>query len=210
MNTSRKTRRLAQLSVLVAIMLILSFTPLGFIPLLGLNATTMHIPVILGACMFGPRIGALLGLLFGITSVVRATVEPSIISFVFTPFYSFSPEFSGSWQSLIVAIVPRILIGVVAGYVFMFLAKRVKVVFALLAAGILGSLTNTAGVMFLIYYFFGDSFAMALHKPVSMLISVIMGVIFVNGITEAIVAAFINTALYKALAKPFGLTVPKQ
>ena len=111
-------RRMAQIALLVAIMIVLASTPLGYIPLPFMRATTMHIPVIVGACLLGPKVGALLGGLFGITSVVIATVQPNITSFVFTPFYSFSPEFHGSWMSLVVAIAPRILIGVVAGLVF--------------------------------------------------------------------------------------------
>ena len=109
---------LAQMALLVALELVLAFTPLGYIPLGFMNATTMHIPVILGACLLGPKMGGVLGAVFGVTSVIRATITPNLTSFVFTPFYSFNPEFSGNWTSLIVAIVPRVLIGVLAGLVF--------------------------------------------------------------------------------------------
>lgn len=114
MQKKTNVRLLTQMALLTALMLVMAFTPLGYIPLPFMNATTMHIPVIIGACLLGPKMGGVLGGLFGITSVVRATISPNLTSFVFTPFYSFSPEFHGSWTSLIVAIVPRILIGVCA------------------------------------------------------------------------------------------------
>ncbi|HIY52764.1 MAG TPA: ECF transporter S component, partial [Candidatus Agathobaculum merdavium] len=154
---------LAQMALLVALELVLAFTPLGYIPLGFMNATTMHIPVILGACLLGPKAGALLGGVFGVTSVIRATITPNLTSFVFTPFYSFSSEFSGNWTSLIVAIVPRVLIGVIAGLVFQFVMRvsHDKQAVALPIAGFVGSMVNTIGVMGLIYLLFGEQYAAA-------------------------------------------------
>lgn len=195
------TQLLAQMGLLTALMVIMAFTPLGYIPLGFMNATTMHIPVILGACLFGPKMGAVLGGLFGITSVVRATLTPIITSFVFTPFYSFSPEFSGSWKSLIVAIVPRILIGLVSGLVFEALVKIVKkdaVAFGI--AGFVGSMVNTIGVMGLIYLLFGEQYAAAGGMSYDLLFGVIMGVVGMNGIPEAIIAAVLVCAIGKALS----------
>ena len=65
---------MAQMAFLTAIMLVMAFTPLGYIPLPFMNATTMHIPVIIGACLLGPKAGGALGGIFGITSVVKATI----------------------------------------------------------------------------------------------------------------------------------------
>ena len=75
-------RLLAQMALLVALELVLAFTPLGYIPLGFMNATTMHIPVILGACLLGPKMGGVLGAVFGVTSVIRATITPNLTSFV--------------------------------------------------------------------------------------------------------------------------------
>lgn len=197
-------RRMAQIALLVAIMIVLASTPLGYIPLPFMRATTMHIPVIVGACLLGPKVGALLGGLFGITSVVIATVQPNITSFVFTPFYSFSPEFHGSWMSLVVAIAPRILIGVVAGLVFQGLMKVVKSqALSLAVAGLAGSMTNTAGVMGLIYLLFGEQYALAGGKDPALLFGVILGVIGTNGVVEAIIAGILTAAVGKALFAAF-------
>ena len=126
---NRKSKKMdvtfmAQIALLTGIMIVMAFTPLGYIPLPFMNATTMHIPVIVGACILGVKGGAILGTVFGITSVVKATIQPNLTSFVFTPFYSFSPEFHGGFSSLIVAIVPRILIGVTAALTFQILMKK--------------------------------------------------------------------------------------
>ena len=197
-------RRMAQIALLVAIMIVLASTPLGYIPLPFMRATTMHIPVIVGACLLGPKVGALLGGLFGITSVVIATVQPNITSFVFTPFYSFSPEFHGSWMSLVVAIAPRILIGVVAGLVFQGLMKVVKSqALSLAVAGLAGSMTNTVGVMGLIYLLFGEQYALAGGKDPALLFGVILGVIGTNGVVEAIIAGILTAAVGKALFAAF-------
>ena len=174
------------------------------IPLPFMRATTMHIPVIVGACLLGPKVGALLGGLFGITSVVIATVQPNITSFVFTPFYSFSPEFHGSWMSLVVAIAPRILIGVVAGLVFQGLMKVVKSqALSLAVAGLAGAMTNTVGVMGLIYLLFGEQYALAGGKDPALLFGVILGVIGTNGVVEAIIAGILTAAVGKALFAAF-------
>ncbi len=200
MEKKMDVRLLAQMALLTALMLVMAFTPLGYIPLPFMNATTMHIPVIIGACLLGPKLGGVLGGLFGLTSVLKATITPNLTSFVFTPFYSFSPEFHGSWMSLIVAIVPRVLIGIVAGLLFQWLGKLVRnETVSLAIAGFVGSMVNTIGVMGLIYLLFGEQYAAAGGKDPALLLGVIMGVIGMNGVPEAIIAAILTAAVCKAL-----------
>lgn len=200
MQKKTNVRLLTQMALLTALMLVMAFTPLGYIPLPFMNATTMHIPVIIGACLLGPKMGGVLGGLFGITSVVRATISPNLTSFVFTPFYSFSPEFHGSWMSLIVAIVPRILIGVCAGWVFLGLKKMIhNETVSLAVSGFVGSMVNTIGVMGLIYLLFGEQYAAAGGTSPNLLLGVIMGVVGFNGVPEAIIAAVLTAAVSKAV-----------
>ena len=137
--------------------------------------------------------------------MVRATLEPTITSFVFTPFYSFSPEFSGNWSSLIVAILPRILIGVVAGLAFRGMMRLGQNEGAsLLIAGLAGSMTNTIGVMGLIYALFGEQYAMATKQAASALLGAILFIVGTNGVVEAIIAALLTVAVCKALFAAFG------
>lgn len=66
-------------AMFLAIMILLAATPLGFIPIGPINATTMHIPVIIASIILGPRIGAGLGTIFGVISMIRSTDRKSVV-----------------------------------------------------------------------------------------------------------------------------------
>lgn len=205
-KTSEKTLGLVQLALFGAIIFILAFTPfIGYIPLGVTRATIIHIPVIVGAILLGPKRGAILGALFGVTSLIQNTISPTATSFVFSPFYSVG-DGGGNPLSLIICFVPRILIGVVSYYVYIGLKKLFKErkggeTLSLTIAGLAGSLTNTLLVMNLIYFLFGDSYAAAKEITVDTLYKVILTVIGINGVPEAILAAVLTAAICKALFK---------
>lgn len=108
-----------------AIIIIMAFTPIGYIPLVVINATIIHIPVILGALFCGPKRGAFLGFVFGLTSFIKNTVMPSSLSaFVFSPVLAYSVVGpAGIIKSTIICFVPRILVGVIPYFVFVGLKK---------------------------------------------------------------------------------------
>lgn len=178
-------------AMFLAIMIILAVTPLGFIPIGPINATTMHIPVIIASIVLGPRIGAGLGAIFGVISLARATVVITPMSFVFSPFIANPLTNHGDWRAVIVAIVPRILIGVVPYFVYKglhrLLKEKVRPV-SLFVAGLAGSMMNTILVMNLIFFFFKDSYADVLQVTANAVYGVILGIIFGSGLVEAIVA----------------------
>ena len=190
---------MVQIALLCAIEIVLALTPLGFIPLGFTRATTIHIPVIIGACLMGPAAGGFLGGVFGVLSLLINTFTPTATSFVFTPFYSVG-NMSGNLWSVVIALVPRILIGVVAGYLFRFFTrKNFNQTASLAICGVAGSLVNTLLVMGGIYVFFGDAYAAAQNKPIEALFGFIMGIIGVNGVPEAIVAGILVAAITKIL-----------
>ena len=149
-NKSKKTNRekiikLTELAMLMAIEIIVCFTPLGTLPALGpLSATLSHVPVIITAAILGTGAGAFMGLVFGACSFIYWTfTAPGLFSFIYTPFYTMG-EFSGNFGSLLICFVPRILIGVVTGLIIKALGEKIKyksVTYTI--AGLLGSLTNT-------------------------------------------------------------------
>lgn len=197
MNTLRNTKSLTLIGVLLAIEIVLAFTPLGFLPLGVIKATTIHIPVIIGAIFLGPVAGAILGFAFGVMSVIINTISPALTSFAFSPFY-------GNFWSLFVAIVPRTLIGITSYYSYKWVCKfdRKKIA-AYSIAGVVGALTNTILVMGSIYVFFGERYAEARGVAFEALFGVIMGIVGVNGVPEAIVAGIFVAVISKVLSKIF-------
>lgn len=202
-----KTQTMVMTAAFAALIILLAFTPgLGYIPLGVINATTIHIPVILGAIILGPGCGAVLGGVFGLTSLINNSfINPGITSFVFSPFVS-----GGGIKSIIICFIPRILVGIVAYYVFVGIKKLLKdrkgsVTIALAVAGVAGSLTNTLLVMNGIFVLFGGQYAEAVGKSAEVLYGFILGIIGTNGIPEAIVAGIISIAAGQAL-----LTLKKQ
>ena len=209
-----KTKGLVQMAIFAALIVVLAFTPfIGYIPLGFTRATIIHIPVIMGSLMLGPKKGAALGGVFGLTSFINNTINPTLTSFVFTPFYSLG-EYSGGIGSLIICFVPRILIGVVPFYVYRLVKKLSKnngvSSVGLIAAGLSGALTNTLLVMNLIFVFFRNDYAAANGRndyaaangiTVKAVYGFILSIIGINGIPEAIVAAVITLVLGKTLMK---------
>lgn len=203
MKKSKNTKFITLMGVLLAIEIIMAFTPLGFVPLGFTKATTIHIPVVIGAIFLGPLAGIILGGAFGILSIIINTVSPALTSFVFSPFITIGGAQGNIW-SLVIALVPRMLIGIVAYYSYKWVSKIDKTkVIAYATAGVVGSLTNTVLVMSGIYIFFGQQYAAAKEVTFEALFGVIMGIIGVNGIPEAIVAAIIVALVCKVLKSVF-------
>lgn len=201
-----KTLRLVQVALFAALIIIMAFTPfLGYIPLGFTRATIIHIPVIIGSILLGPKQGAILGGVFGLTSFINNTMNPTVTSFVFTPFYSMG-EIQGGIGSVIICFLPRILVGVVPYFVYKLLYAILKkkesgMVIALGAAGLTGSLTNTLLVMHLIFIFFKDAYAQANGIAAEAVYGTILTVIGTNGVPEAIVAAVIVAFAGRVLLK---------
>ncbi len=207
MNQSTlKYRDLVLLALFAAIVLVLGLTPLGFIPLAVIKATIVHVPVIIGSIVLGPKKGAILGALFGVCSLISNTVSPALTSFAFTPFYPLPGQEHGSWLSLIICFIPRILVGIVPYFVYRGLQKLMKhngkAEFVSLAiAGIAGSMTNTVLVMGLIGLMFGDSYAAVTNTAASALLLTLLGVVGTSGAAEAAIAGILTCVIAKVLLK---------
>lgn len=200
-QATKKTQDMVKLALFAGIIVVLSMTPLGYIPLGAIKATTIHIPVILGSILLGWKAGVALGGLFGLTSLVVNTLTPSLTSFTFSPFYSVGNVHGNLW-SLVICFVPRILVGIIPYFLFHLLKKFVKSDTVPLAiCGFVGSMVNTLLVMNLIYVFFGDSWGSAKGVAADLIYKTILLVIATNGVPEAIIAALITAAVGKVLLK---------
>ena len=203
------TMSMVQVAIFGAIICIMAFTPfLGYIPLGFTRATIIHIPVIIASLLMGPKKGGVLGFVFGLTSFINNTINPTATSFVFTPFYSVG-EISGGIWSVIICFVPRILVGVVPYFVYKLVLrfvsekKKKKGVsnVGLILAGVTGALVNTLLVMNLIFIFYGDAYIEASGKAAALGYTFIVSVIGINGVPEAIIAGILTLCIGKVLLK---------
>jgi len=161
-----KTQRITLTGMFMAIIFIMTFTPLGFpqIPLIG-SATIIHIPVIIGAILLGPKYGAFLGFMFGLSSMIFASTQSvALNAFAFTPFRPVPGTDNGSPWALLIAFVPRILVGIVSPLVFYglmkLLSKKLESVGLAIAAAV-GSLVNTLLVLHFMYFIFREPWSYA-------------------------------------------------
>ena len=191
-----KTRDLVEMALFAAIIVILAFTPLGYIPLGVITPTTVHIPVIIAGIILGWKKGAFAGCVFGLTSFLKASfIAPNITSFLFSPLYP-----GGNFWSLVICFVPRILVGVIAYFVFTGLMKVIKnrSVSTVISA-FLTTIIHTILVMGMAYIFFAREYAEAVKISITAVKGAILAIVVGNGIPEAIVAAIISTAVCTAL-----------
>lgn len=202
---NKKTFPIVLTAFFLGIMILMSVVPfLGFIPIGPLNATILHVPVIIGSVVLGPRLGAFLGTSFGVMSVINATTRPGALSFVFSPFIPIIGTTHGSWTALIVALVPRILVGIVPYYVYKLCRRLLNEKadgVSLFLAGVSGGLTNTLLVMNLIYFLFKDAYGQLLEKGANQVYGAILVVIGTQGVPEAIVAGILTAAIASILLR---------
>lgn len=187
-NSSSKTRRLVLIGALGGISIFLGISGLGLIRLPIFNLTIMHIPVIIGALLEGPVVGIAVGLIFGLFSMYQNITAPGLTSFIF-------------WNPII-ALIPRILIGIVAYYSFKLLKSKVKSTGVCVGiASILATLTNTIGVLGLTYILYLDKYAQAREISREAVAGTLLTVGLTNGIPEAIVSALITIPIVITMLK---------
>ncbi|MGE5632590.1 MAG: ECF transporter S component [Caulobacteraceae bacterium] len=180
------TRQIAVIGMLSSISIILGLTGYGFIPLPVAKATFMHVPVIIGAILEGPVVGAMIGLIFGVFSIFQNLANPNLLSFAFI--------------NPLVSVLPRILIGITSYYFYRLIAVRFKTLGIGIGAAV-GSLTNTIGVLGMIYLLYAARYAEVKQIAVNTAAKVIFGVALTNGIPEAIIAIIITIPVVMAITR---------
>ena len=148
-KATEKTRRLVQMSILIAIMLILAFTPLGYLKVGAIDITFMTIPVVVGAILLGPASGAVLGGVFGLTSFIQcfgmSTFGEALLNI--NPFLTF-----------LVCMVPRVLMGYLSGLIFQLLHRGGKTkILSFAVSSLSGAVLNTVFFVTMLMLLFGSS-----------------------------------------------------
>lgn len=198
-NTRLSTRKIAIAGIMSAFSILLSLIPsLGYIvvPLTPITITTMHIPVIVAAILEGPVVGGFVGLIFGLSSMYTAA---TIFAGLPTAFVFLNP---------LVSVFPRILIGIAAHYAYAGMNKltRKKGVSAVTGA-IAGTLTNTIGVLGMIYLLYAQQYVDAIVKAsetpvvVTSAFVFIFGGVLLNAVLEVVLSALVSTPVVYALNK---------
>lgn len=180
------TRQIAVIGMLSAISVVLGATGFGFIPLPMAKATVMQIPVVIGAILEGPIVGVTVGLIFGLFSIVQNLTNPSSILY----FALINP---------LVSVLPRMLIGVTTYYSYKIPLKNDLVKTGIAAA--VGSLTNTVGVLGMIYILYAAQYAEKMKIEASTAATAIFGVALTNGVPEAVVCVLITIPVVLAVRK---------
>lgn len=200
MSKVKKTRRqktaaLAVNAMLTAIILVMAFTPLGYLTVGPVKMTLIIIPVAVGAITMGPVTGAFLGLVFGITSFVQCFgLDP-----FGTALMSINPIYT-----VIMCIVPRVLMGYLCGLIFKGISRLSKSV-AYIAASLSGAILNTVFFMSMLILFFGKSEYIMSFRGSLNIFAFLIAFVGINGLCEiiasAVIGAPVSAGLHAALKK---------
>lgn len=194
-NTSSKVREITLTAILAAIVLLMAFTPLGYLRIGPVSITFLVIPVVIGGMTLGPVRGGFLGAVFGATSFAQC--------FMGDPFGAALVALS-PLATAVACFVPRILIGVVAGILFPALLKVSRShVLAFVGTAVAGTLTNTILFVGMVVGFFRSSYFGG-----SPFWTIFAGFFTVNVALELVVGVIVSAAL-SAVLNRFVLNAPR-
>ena len=179
----KNTKTIVMYGLLTAIIILMAFTPLGYLKTPGLEITFITIPVIVGAVILGPAAGAVLGGIFGLTSFAQAFGMSAFGVFTF-----------------IVCMLPRILMGWCCGLIFKAFKNKDSLL-PYFTASVSGALLNTLFFMTALLALFGNCEYIKNMQGGNNIIVFAALFVGINGIVEAIVAAIAGTAISRAVSK---------
>lgn len=195
MKNGFKPRELTLLGLLTAVLLVMSFTPLGYLNIGPLAITLNMIPVAVGAIALGPVGGMILGSVFGITSFLQClgiggTSAMGVILFEIDPFLAFVQRF-----------VPRLLTGLLTGFVYLGVKKLANHTLASFVSGFCAAFFNTALFMLLLVWLFGDTEYLQGLMGGKNIILFICTFVGINAVFEMLTSTAVSGLLGKALEK---------
>lgn len=190
----RGTGKMVRTALLTAIIFVMAFTPLGYFKTGGLSITLLPVPVIIGAIVMGPMTGAVLGLAFGITSLIQCFgLEP-----FGTALMGINPI-----GTILTCLVPRVLMGFLTGVIFAAFSRMdKKKLLSFAATSLLGALFNTVLFMsFLVLFFYKTDFIQKIISGMgtSGAFSFALGFVGINGLIEAVACCVLAGAISKAV-----------
>lgn len=201
MNTKKKTTYMVELALMIAVILLMSFTPLGYLKTPVLSVTLLTIPVAVGAILLGPVGGAVCGLTFGLTSFYQALSGGSAFTATLLGINPF--------LTLITTVVPRTLEGLLTGLIFTGLHKLAKTQkISYYAASLACPVLNTILFMSaLVIFFYNSDYIQGLAANAGTTNPFAFVAVFVGtqGVIEAVIcfliASIVSRTLYPIVKK---------
>lgn len=185
-------------AILIALIIVMTFTGIGYIPIGPLKLTFNVLPVAIGSVVLGPSYGAILGLVFGLSSFATCFGMDALgtVFLSINPFYLF-----------IVCVVPRVLCGWIPALVYKLIAKNGKrQILGSSIACVLTAILNTVGFLSLMWVFFAPALmsnpdVIEVLGGVSVDSIITLFVLFagVNAIIEAVISLILGSAICKGL-----------
>jgi len=188
----KDTKKMVQLAVLVAIIVIMAFTPLGFLMVGPVSITFMMIPVAVAAIVVGPTGGAIAGGVFGLSAFLRGFgLSPFATTLMgINPIYTF-----------VLMVIPRVLAGWIPGIIYLSVCRAKNKTVAAMAASLAAPLCNTILFVSALFLLFGSTeYFRGFGDTVWAIILTLVGV---NGLVEAGVGFVTGTAVSRTLVHFF-------
>lgn len=191
----KRTLFLVQNALLTALIVLMAFTPIGYLQIGVVKMTFIMVPVAVGAITLGEKSGAFLGLVFGITSFIQCFG----LDLFGTTLFGINPVYT-----FIMCIVPRVLMGYLCGVIYKFIAIKKRKP-ALVIASFFAPVLNTFFFMSLLMIFFGNSdYIMGIRNGADLL-PFLVAFVGLNGVMEiattTVVAPPVASAIKKATKK---------
>jgi len=186
---------MAQTAILLSIVILMAFTPLGYLRIGALTITFVSIPVVIGGMVVGPISGLILGTAFGITSFVQAFLGDAFASTLFT----LSPV-----RYFLMCVPTRMLMGLFSALIFKGLKKLGGKTWYFFATGLIGAFLNTLFFMSaLVLFFFESELIQGYYNTIGAksILSFVVIFVGINGVVEMIVCSIVGGGVAKVVSR---------
>lgn len=190
---NEQIKKISFAGIIIGLIVLMSFTNIGFIIVTGISITLIHIPVLIGSLVLGKKYGAILGLVFGVCSLILAFVNIAT---------------NAPFTNPLVSIVPRVAFGFFIAPLYNLLHKKIKnTTISTALTMVLSTLIHTIIVLVPMYiiwrtgFYFGvaDYTAQFGDGAGTNLFAIIFSILIANGIIEIILAGLIGTPIAMAM-----------
>ena len=179
---NKRIMRIVFDAMFLAIIAVMTFVPyVGYIQIGLISFTLIHLPVLIGAALFGWKRGLMYGIFLGLGSLIKATTYPGTIDFLFV--------------NPLISVLPRAVFGLVAGLAFSLARKLPKIY---LKGGFIAVLSflltalHTFLVLTMLVIVYRPELEVFLNSSVTWVGLALGGLITTGALIEAAIAAIIT------------------